>query len=34
MVADMRQRTMDFFGELIIAGLDLSKLTFDIDKNL
>nr|WP_100070616.1 C69 family dipeptidase [Loigolactobacillus backii] len=34
MVEDMRQRTMTLIGELVMQGIDLSKLTFDMDKNL
>ena len=34
MVADMRERTMKMIGHFITEGLNLSKLTFDMDKNL
>ncbi|WP_164512661.1 C69 family dipeptidase [Loigolactobacillus iwatensis] len=34
MVEDMRQRTMTLIGELVMQGINLSKLTFDMDKNL
>lgn len=34
MVADMRKRTFAYMGQLFTMGLDLSKLTFNMDKNL
>lgn len=33
-VAKMREITMKYIGELVVKSIDLSKLTFDMDKNL
>lgn len=33
-VSKMRDITMKYIGELVVNSLDLSKLTFDMDKNL
>ncbi|MEG2739259.1 C69 family dipeptidase [Clostridium sp.] len=33
-VAKMREITMKFIGQLVVESVNLSKLTFDIDKNL
>ena len=30
----MRSKTMNLIGDLITNGLELSKLTFNMDKNL
>jgi dipeptidase len=34
MVAEMAKRTKDLMAKLIMHGLELSKLTFIMDKNL
>ena len=34
MVAEMAKRTKALMAELVMNGLELSKLTFQIDKNL
>lgn len=34
MCDDMRRRTMGLIAEFIVSGLELSKLTFNMDKNL
>lgn len=34
LVADMRKQTVDFIGSLVVQGAGLSKLTFNMDKNL
>ena len=34
MVAEMRNRTMKMIGHFVTEGLKLSKLTFNMDKNL
>ena len=34
MVAEMAKRTKKLMAELIMHGLELSKLTFNMDKNL
>ena len=34
MVAEMAKRTKNLMAELVMHGLELSKLTFKIDKNL
>ncbi|WP_412990467.1 C69 family dipeptidase [Pediococcus siamensis] len=34
LVAEMRKQTTDFIGSLVVQGAGLSKLTFNMDKNL